>query len=165
MITDTTIKAAAKARLQAGSGDNTKVVIRQKLALRSKDWLAALRSPKNSAVTDGWMIVRDEQRTIKLGTNHWVYEWDYVLLYALSIREGNETDNSDIDLNALLERVKSEFERNPTLGFDTPYTLPDGFLLTFDQHGELQIEAYDTINNELHFIQARLTCFLTKQGQ
>jgi len=164
MITDATVKAAIKARLQTGSGADTKVVTRQKYALKAKDWLSALRSISNAGITNGWIIASGAKRRKKLGNKHYAYEWDYILLYFRSIRENTEADNSDVDVNEMLQAVGVELEDDPILGFDESYELPDGALLTFDEHGEFQVDTQDTINNELHFVQARLTCFLTKQG-
>lgn len=162
MITDKDCKKKIGERLKAGSGTKTRVITRWKLAFKPKDWGAALSSVEQDGVVDGWYLTRIARRSKKVGANKWNYEWEYVLWYFRSLRDNGSNDNSEDDLNAMLERVAEEFEANPELGFTATVTDPDGGTMGVDRHGEIQVLNMDTLDNTIHVAQCRLTVYLTK---
>jgi hypothetical protein len=156
MKTDAQIRTAIAALLQAGSGSETRVLKRWKLALAGSDWKAALRGITQNDKVNGWYITRVATRNTFVGTQRWNKEYDYDLWYFKSVREGTSEDNSEYEVNALLDSVAESFELSPQLGFDQP---TDGV----DRHSELQVRNIDTIDNLYHAVQCRLTVYLTQQ--
>lgn len=156
MKTDAEIRTAIAGLLQTGSGTDTKVIKRWKLFINDDDWMAALHSVTKNNVVDGWYITRVAVRSNFRATQRWEKEYDYDLWYFRSFRDGTSADNSEYEVNALLDAVAEQFELSPQLGFDQTQ---DGV----DRHSELQIRNIDTIDDSYHAVQCRLTVYLTKQ--
>lgn len=157
IATDQQIRAAIKTRLIAGSGASTRVITRWKLSVDPEEWAGVARSLTDTSVIDGWLITRTKVKTQKLGHLHWEHDYHYTLWYLRSVREGAESDNSENDVNQVIENCLEEFELNPTIGFDIGGG--DGV----HSHSELQIEDIDIVKDQMHVVQAALVVHLTKQ--
>ncbi len=159
MQTDQEIRAGIKAQVAAVASDSARIITRWKLGVEPEEWGAVVRDKKDPNKINGCVITRRGIRSIPVTAvgHHYEYQYVYDLWYFLSVREGTEADNSELDLNTLLDNLIRRLHDNPTLG------LPDNEGNdVVDAHGGLQVRDIDTMGN-FHVAQCELTVRITYQ--
>src|ERR1051326_7926081 len=115
--TDKAVRTKLRSLLETASGSPTRVVPRWQLDYTHKDWSAMLRSLTVDGKLDGWLLTRTSTSSQRIGIGHYRHYWTYAMWYVRSYEQGNASDNSEDQVNALIDRVTSAFEDSEQLGF------------------------------------------------
>lgn len=133
--------------------ENVRVIPRWKLSLKGKEVMSALRDLAAASKINGVYITRVKRSKRKLGHNHWEYKDTYAMFYFRSYEDGNGTTNSEDAANAYVDAVGDAFEDFPG----------DGVLPEVDEHSEMQLDNFDTLDLKVHIAQCSITLTMTKQ--
>lgn len=152
--TDKAVRTQIRGLLETASESPTRVVPRWLLDFKHNDWAAPLRSITVDGKIDGWLITRTSMSSRRIGIGKYEHRWTYALWYFRSYAQGNNNNNSEDSVNAMLDQVTAAFEDSEQLGFTGD---------EIDEHSGFSAKNIDTIDNQLHMVIGELTVTLTSQ--
>jgi hypothetical protein len=151
------------------------VVARWLMDLNARDWPAALRALGGGAdgeSLNGFLITRRRRRPVLrqgqdvaqgLMSGEKTLAFEYAIYYFGDYDTGDNTVNTESQMNRMFEALDEGFDYNPTLGFDAPVLVGENPVLEVKGIGAgWTVDNIDVVGGRYRMAQSHLTVYLAK---